>query len=458
MATLGATQTLNAVEGTAPRPRMAVIGAGFGGLACAYELSQAGYLVDVFEARNRLGGRVHSVDRFAPGRVTEFGAELIGGNHPQWLKYAKQFGIELEVLADDGEPTEILMDGHRYTGDEARVLAEEVDKGHAELAQDAALADWENPWNTPNAEMYDKQTLQERISRLKTTDRAKRAIFIEFLMDMACSPEKMNYLALMCVIKGHGVEKYWTETEMYRARQGNQILASHLAAGVSGRIHLDCPVTRIVHGQSGCTLTVRDGRTFEYPDVVIAVPPSVYSSIEFAPGLPAGFHPQMGSATKYLGVVSKAYWLPDGKTDLMTDTPLGVTWEGATGAKDQERLLVSFAGGTVADSLHARPLAGREQFVEEQFEQALPGFSANHIKSEFVDWIGDPWTKCGYSFPLPGEFLSQSKILKDGLGNLHFAGEHASLGFFGFMEGGLHSGVQAALRLMKRDGIASLQE
>ncbi len=170
-------------------------------------------------------------------------------------------------------------------------------------------------------------------------------------------------------------------------------------------------------------------------------------------GLPAGFHPQRGSATKYLGVVSKAYWLPDSKTDLMSDTPLGVTWEGAAGAKDQERLLVSFAGGTVADSLHARPLAGREKFVEEQFEQALPGFSANHIKSEFVNWIGDPWTKCGYSFPLPGEFLSQSKILKDGLGNLHIAGEHASLGFFGFMEGGLHSGVQAANRLMQQDGI-----
>ncbi len=133
--------------------------------------------------------------------------------------------------------------------------------------------------------------------------------------------------------------------------------------------------------------------------------------------------------------------------------PLGVTWEGAAGAKDQERLLVSFTGGTVADSLHARPLAGREKFVEEQFEQALPGFSANHIKSEFVDWIGDQWTKCGYSFPLPGEFLSQSKILKDGLGNLHFAGEHASLGFFGFMEGGLHSGAQAAHRLMHRVGV-----
>lgn len=113
----------------------------------------------------------------------------------------------------------------------------------------------------------------------------------------------------------------------------------------------------------------------------------------------------------------------------------------------------SHSRGAVADSLHARPLAGREKFVEEQFEQALPGFAANHIKSVFVDWIGDRWTKCGYSFPLPGEFLSQSKFLKHSLGYLHFAGEHASLGFFGFMEGGLHLGVQTAHRLIHRDGV-----
>ena len=451
-ATLGATLNLNTVADSTTR-RIAVIGAGFGGLSCAYELSKAGYLVDLFEARNRLGGRVHSVDRFTPGRVTEFGAELIGGNHPLWLKYAKRFGIELETLAEDDEPPVVVLDGHRYSGDEARALSEEVDRGHAELARDAALADWEHPWNTPDAEKYDRQSLKERIDRLDTTDRAKQAIYVEFLMDMACTPEKMSYLALMCVIKGHGVEKYWTETEMYRARHGSQILASYLAAEVSGRIHLNCPVTRIERSDDGCTLTVRDGRSFDYPDVVISIPPSVWKDIVFTPSLPVGFNPQMGSATKFLAVLKNT--LPEGETDLMTDTPLGMTWEGATGPQGGERLLVSFAGGTIADNLHARPLAGREEFLTREFDQLVPGFEANHLKSEFIDWLDDQWTQGGYSFPLPGEFLSQARILKDGLGQLQFAGEHASFGFFGFMEGGLNSGVQTAHRLMCRDKIAN---
>ncbi len=454
MATFGATQTLAAADTALPGRRVGIIGGGFGGLAAGWELSRAGYIVDVFEARNRFGGRVHTVDRFAPNRMAEFGAEFIGGNHPLWLRLAERFGIELESLADDDKPTEVVMDGHRYSGDEARALAQEVEVGHAELAHDAALANWGKPWESPDAEKFDRMSLKERIDQMETTPHAKRAIFIEFLHDMACDPEKMNYLALMCVIKGHGVEKYWTETEMFRARHGNQILASHLAAGISGRIHLDCPVVRIDQNEQGCKLTLRDGRTFDYPDIVISVPPSVWNDIEFTPGLPVGFSPQMGSATKFLSVVKNAYWLPDGETDVMTDSPLGMTWEGASSDKTDERLLVSFAGGTIADDLHSRPFARREGFLDNEFNQLLPGFQANHIKSEFVDWIGDQFMKGGYSFPLPGAFLSQARILNDGLGRLHFAGEHASFGFFGFMEGGLHSGFQAAHRLMRRDNIA----
>ena len=70
--------------------RVVVIGAGFAGLACAYELKAAGYEVTVVEARNRIGGRVLSANaanqrEFAKGRNVEFGGELIGSNHPAWV-------------------------------------------------------------------------------------------------------------------------------------------------------------------------------------------------------------------------------------------------------------------------------------------------------------------------------------------------------------------------------------
>src|SRR5258707_3490221 len=74
--------------------RVVVVGAGFGGVSCAYELKSAGYEVVVIEARDRLGGRVHTIDKFVKDKTVEAGGEMIGANHPAWAAYAKQFGIK----------------------------------------------------------------------------------------------------------------------------------------------------------------------------------------------------------------------------------------------------------------------------------------------------------------------------------------------------------------------------
>jgi NADPH-dependent 2,4-dienoyl-CoA reductase/sulfur reductase-like enzyme len=50
-----------------PNRRVVVIGAGLAGLCAAYELDGLGYEVTVYEARDRVGGRVHSIDNFVEG-------------------------------------------------------------------------------------------------------------------------------------------------------------------------------------------------------------------------------------------------------------------------------------------------------------------------------------------------------------------------------------------------------
>src|SRR5260221_10902182 len=74
------------------RPRVLIIGAGFSGLACAFELQGAGADVIVLEARGRLGGRVLSLDSFIKGRLVEAGGELISSNHPTLVAYSNAFG------------------------------------------------------------------------------------------------------------------------------------------------------------------------------------------------------------------------------------------------------------------------------------------------------------------------------------------------------------------------------
>ena len=64
-----------------------------------------------------------------------------------------------------------------------------------------------------------------------------------------------------------------------------------------------------------------------------------------------------------------------------------------------------------------------------------------------MDWPGDPHTGAGYSFPAPGQVTTLIPRLRAGIGRLHFAGEHTSTKFVGYMEGGLDSGVAVARKL-----------
>jgi monoamine oxidase len=60
-----------------PEDRVAIIGAGVAGLTAARALVEDGFEVVVIEARDRMGGRIHSVDDDEYGGTAEFGAMFV---------------------------------------------------------------------------------------------------------------------------------------------------------------------------------------------------------------------------------------------------------------------------------------------------------------------------------------------------------------------------------------------
>ena len=82
-----------------PRKKIIILGAGLAGLVAGYELTQLGHDVTLLEARNRPGGRVHTLrDPFSDGLYAEEGAARIPTNHDLTLKYIHLFQLPLEPM------------------------------------------------------------------------------------------------------------------------------------------------------------------------------------------------------------------------------------------------------------------------------------------------------------------------------------------------------------------------
>ena len=70
-----------------------IIGAGAAGLAAARELVQAGKRVVVLEARDRIGGRVHTVIDPHTALPVELGAEFVHGEAKETMRIADEAGL-----------------------------------------------------------------------------------------------------------------------------------------------------------------------------------------------------------------------------------------------------------------------------------------------------------------------------------------------------------------------------
>jgi monoamine oxidase len=432
--------------------RVVVIGGGFAGLSAAYELSRAGADVTVLEARNRIGGRVISFRDLVTGGTMEGGAELIGSNHAIWQQYRERFGLKLLDGAEEEDiEAPIVLGGRRLTRKESDQLWEEMDAALNRMNEDAArVPDAFAAWTTPDADALDRRTLAEWIAALDASPQCKLAIDVQMTSDNGVRSAWQSYLGNLAMIKGGGLDKYWTETERYHCAGGNQQLAERLASAVGReRLHLREPVTSI--DVNGDRVTVKTARgPYEADYAVVAVPPLTWNRIAFTPALHVTALPQMGSNVKYLMALTAKPWPARVSPAMLTDGPVNVTWWATEGQRIAGAGMVAFSGGPSADACRAWSPAERDANYARELAavyRSLPGALA---RRRFMDWPSDPLVKGSYSFPAPGEVTHVGPQLQQPLaGRVFLAGEHTCYAFVGYMEGALQSGARAAARIVR---------
>jgi monoamine oxidase len=432
--------------------RIAVVGAGLAGLACADTLTRGGAEVVVFEASRGPGGRVLTDRRFIPGRSVELGAEFIGENHPTWIAYADRFGIALEPAIEyDGE-TPVVLGGRLIRGEAADSLYAEFDAVAAHLIEMARPVDPVRPWISPGAARLDRMTYADYLGGSTLSADARQLLGTLSEADNGVPPQRQSMLAYLAMIAGGGFRDYFEISETHRAQGGNDALASALAQSMDQRVRYGTAVLGIHRTAAHAVVHTSDGRTTEADAVVVAVPPSVWHKIAFDYPL-NGRVPQMGKNVKLITKVRSPVWEADGLApEAVSDGLVHLTWVSADGGPGKPGSMTLFSGGRSAEQLRGLNPKVRTMRAIGSLRAVYPQLDRVVTHDRFIDWPGMSNALASYSFPAPGEVTRYGPTLVDGLNDgrspLRLAGEHTSYGFIGYMEGALQSGVRVAESLL----------
>src|ERR1019366_1140380 len=266
----------------------------------------------------------------------------------------------------------------------------------------------DEPWNSERAAELDQQSTAPWLAGLSISPLCARAIRSQLESNNGVPLERQSLLGNLTQIKGGGVERYWTDSETHRCQGGNQSLAFTLVRAIGQkRVWLNTAATHIQAAAPGVVARPADGRRLEAHDVILAVPPSVWSKIQIDPPLPASLLPQMGSNIKYLAALKKNFWLEQKlSANFNTDTELAMGWEGTDGQGGGAVALNVFSGGSAGEAIRNLPADQRRRRYAEVLELLYPGYAENFMNDRFMNWPAETWTGAGYSFPAPGQITT----------------------------------------------------
>src|SRR5262249_28469400 len=144
---------------------------------------------------------------------------------------------------------------------------------------------------------------------------------------------------------------------------------------------------------------------------------------------------------------------------VYTDQPFQSGWESTRGQAGSTAIYVDYSGGDTAAALaQSNPYTTSDgnkavtTFAKKfltQIEPIFPGITPLwNGKAMLSTPFTDPNLLCSYAFWKPGQYSGFSGYEGVRQGNVHFAGEHCSQDFQGFMEGGAAEGVRAANEIL----------
>ena len=401
---------------------VAIIGAGAAGLGAAHALKASRLSSIVLEARDRAGGRGHTI-MASPEITFDVGCGwLHSADKNSFVPVAQELNFEIdrnrppwrERGFDAAFPPEQRREFMRAL-DAFYQRAEQAAKDGRDSAANACLEPG-NRWNPmiDAISTYVNGTELDRVS----------------ILDM---------------------DAYEDTGLNWRVRQGYGALMA--AYGAPCPLALNTEVTRIDHSTSRLSIETSKG-TLSARCVIVTVPTNLIAdeAIRFHPELPAKVDAARGLP---LGLADKVTLALDRPDDLPVDGNLrGATMRTAMGAYHLrpfgQACVEGFFGGRFARELED---AGEGALAAQAIDEIVAMLGADYRRRlkplAESRWARDPFARGSYSHALPGHAGARAVLAAPIDGRLFFAGEATSPNFFSTAHGAKDSGERAAREVMK---------
>jgi monoamine oxidase len=472
-----------------PRPGarpVAIVGAGAAGLTAAFRLQEAGVPATLYEASNRFGGRMFTKrDGFPDGQFCELGGELVDTNHTPLINLARELGVDIQPLIDPADPGEDLY----HFGGRLRTPADVLDPAtgsgafrHAAAriaADQEALLDADENW-TARARELDAMSLADYLASLRTgRPNAKETDWVVDLLDVAYAGEfglatsrqsALNMVDFISTDMSAPFAVFGESDEAFRIHGGSSTLTEAIAARLSPAYQprLERPLAALARDGESIVLTFEGEPEPVIADrVILALPFTRLREVRGIEtlGLSAekltavrelayGTNAKVMTATTTRAWKDKAAGLPaPSNGSLYSDLPFQQIWETSRGQDGAAGLLTNYLAGDagLSDEASARR-ALREGLAA--ISKPLADSLAPDRGAAAMFWARHPQVKGSYSMAAPGQYTTLLEVTgtPELDGRLHFAGEHASVDFLGYMCGAVDSGERAAAAVIEAVG------